>query len=96
MLAEEKIMHGRLYASASISTMIPMILDGAGIGAIPSALVAAELRARKLRVLRVKNAPLPPLHYTASYPVRAASFVVPTVAELARHIAAAQGGDKDK
>jgi DNA-binding transcriptional LysR family regulator len=87
LLANENISHARLYASASVSTMIPMILDGVGIGVIPEAVVSGQLRTGKLRTLSVRNARLPKLNFVAAYSTRPANFVAASVAALAREVA---------
>lgn len=87
ILARENITYGRLFASASVSTMITMVLDGVGIGVIPAAVVERELRAKKLRVLAVKNARLSQLHFVAAYPTSPGDFVAASIAALARDIA---------
>lgn len=87
MLARENIAYGRLFASASVSTIITMILDGVGIGVIPAAVVERELRSKKLRIVAVKNARLPQLHFVAAYPTSPSNFVAASIATLARDIA---------
>lgn len=87
MLARDNVTNARLYTSSSISTTVTMILGGIGIGAIPTAVVAQELRAKKVRTLAVENAALPPYDFIAVYPSGPENLVAAAVAELAREIA---------
>jgi DNA-binding transcriptional LysR family regulator len=77
----------RVYTSSSISTTVTMILNGIGIGAIPAAAVAREISERKVRLLDIVDAALPPYDFVAAYPRGDENFVVPIVACLARDVA---------
>ena len=57
----------RVYSSSSISTTVTMILNGIGVGTIPIAAVARDLRERKVRLLNVADAALPPYDFVAAY-----------------------------
>jgi DNA-binding transcriptional LysR family regulator len=87
LLARAGCSDARIYTSSSISTTVTMILNGIGIGAIPVAAVARELRERRLRRLDIVDAALPPYDFVAVYPRTGETFVAATVAELAREVA---------
>lgn len=78
----------RVYTSSSISTTVTLILNGIGVGVIPVAAVARELRERKLRRLDVADTSLPPYDFVAVYPRAGETFIAATVAELAQEVAA--------
>ena len=89
--AREEVLHGRLYASASVATMIRMIQDGVGVGVIPMAVVESDLRSKRLRCITVRNARLPQLDFVAAYPAKPQNFVAASIAALAREVASASG-----
>lgn len=88
LLARAGCGDARIYTSSSISTTVTLILNGIGVGAIPVAAVARELRERRLRRLTVEGAALPSYDFVAVYPRVRESFIAATVAELAREVAA--------
>jgi DNA-binding transcriptional LysR family regulator len=78
----------RVYTSSSISTMtVAMILNGIGVGTIPIAAVARELRERKVRLLDVTDAALPPYDFVAAYPRDSQTHITAAVAAIAREVA---------
>jgi DNA-binding transcriptional LysR family regulator len=79
----------RVYTSSSISTTVTMILNGIGVGTIPIAAVARELRERKVRLLDVADAPLPPYDFVAAYARDSGTHVAAAVAALASEVARA-------
>jgi DNA-binding transcriptional LysR family regulator len=79
----------RVYTSSSISTTVTMILNGIGVGTIPIAAVARELRERKVRLLDVADAALPPYDFVAVYARDSGTHVAAAVAALASEVARA-------
>lgn len=76
----------RLHASASLSTVVRLALDGLGIAVIPPAIVQAELAAKTLRLVEVVEK-IPELSFVASWPVNVDSPAAETVAAMAAEIA---------
>lgn len=87
LLARDGVKEARVYSSSSISTTVTMILNGIGVGTVPAAAVTLELKDRKLRLLDVVDAPLPPYDFVAAYPRDGENYVTATVAQLAREVA---------
>jgi DNA-binding transcriptional LysR family regulator len=77
----------RVYTSSSISTTVAMILNGIGVGTIPIAAVARELKDRKVRLLDVADGSLPPYDFVAAYPRDSQTHITATVAVIAREVA---------
>lgn len=76
----------RLHASASLSTVVRLALDGLGTAVIPPAVVAPELAARRLRLLDVSEK-IPDLSFVASWPANVDSAAAEAVAAMAAEIA---------
>lgn len=87
MLVRDGIGDARVYNSSSIATTVTMAGDGIGVGTVPIAAVAAELRSGKLQLLKVKDAPLPAYDFVAAYLADPENHVAAAVAQLAREIA---------
>ncbi|MDX2104055.1 MAG: LysR family transcriptional regulator [Alphaproteobacteria bacterium] len=77
----------RIYANASLSTIVRMALDGIGIAAIPPVLVAADLDAGRLVVLP-SPITLPPMTFTATWTLTPDRHVAEAIATLAAGVAA--------
>ena len=56
----------RIFANASLASIVRMVLDGIGVGVIAPDAIRAELDAGRLRVLRTAVA-LEPMRFTASW-----------------------------
>lgn len=80
----------RLHASASLSTVVRLALDGIGIAVIPPAVVAPELAAKRLRVIDVA-ARIPELSFVASWPASVDNPAAEAVAAMAAEIAGRAG-----
>ena len=76
----------RLHASASLSTVVRLALDGIGIAVIPPAIVRPELAARGLRVIDTV-ATVPDLSFVASWRLGPDTFAPETLAGLAADVA---------
>jgi len=76
----------RLHASASLSTVVRLALDGLGVAVIPPAIVRAELAAKTLRVVEVAEK-IPDLNFVASWPANVDSPAAEAVAAMAAEIA---------
>lgn len=77
----------RLFANASLASIVRMALDGIGVGVIAPAAIAGELRSGALRRLRTE-ARLRPLAFTAAYADTPGNEVAAAVARLAGEVAA--------
>jgi DNA-binding transcriptional LysR family regulator len=77
----------RLHASASLSTVVRLALDGLGVAVIPPAIVRAELAAKTLRVIDVGEK-IPDLNFEACWPTNVDSPAAEAVAAIAAEIAA--------
>ena len=77
----------RLFGNSSLSSIVKMTVDGIGVCAIPTAVVAEELASGKLRqIMTEAEAQLPPLVFTASHlntPDHALAAAVATLAKSA-------------
>ena len=71
----------RLHASASLSPVVRMAVDGIGVAFIPPAIVADELRSGQLLVIPTQ-AEIPELNFTASWPASPDSFAAEKLAEI--------------
>jgi DNA-binding transcriptional LysR family regulator len=78
----------RLHASASLSTVIHMAIEGLGIAVIPSAIVENELADGRLQLLDT-DIKMAPLTFNASWLTSPDIAAVERVADLARQIAQA-------
>jgi DNA-binding transcriptional LysR family regulator len=76
----------RLHASASLSTVIHMAIEGLGIAVIPSAIVANELADGRLQLLDT-DIKMAPLTFNASWLTSPDIAAIERVADLARQIA---------
>jgi DNA-binding transcriptional LysR family regulator len=71
----------RLRASASLSPVVGMAVDGIGVASIPPAIVADELRPGQLRIIPTE-ARIPELSFTASWPTTPDSFAAEELADI--------------
>jgi DNA-binding transcriptional LysR family regulator len=71
----------QIHSSSSLSTIIRMTVDGIGVSALPREIIAAELKAGKLREFQVE-AELPDLVFNMAYSAAPGETVVRAVAEL--------------
>ncbi len=78
----------RLHASASLSTVVRLALDGLGIAVIPPAIVAGELAAKRLRLVET-TASIPDLAFVASWRMGGEATAPERVAAIAAETAAA-------
>ncbi|WP_024927690.1 MULTISPECIES: LysR family transcriptional regulator [unclassified Mesorhizobium] len=76
----------RVFANSSLSSIIHMALDGIGVAAIPSQVVAEHLASGQLRVVDTGHE-MPALSYTASFFQRADMPLNSIVAEIAQQVA---------
>ncbi|RUL95614.1 LysR family transcriptional regulator [Rhizobium chutanense] len=76
----------RLFANASLSSIIRMTLDGLGIAAIPKEVAIEHLRSGHLRLLNHRET-LPVLPFTASFVPRPDMPLSGMVAKLAQEVA---------
>lgn len=90
LLAEPGLDHPRIFASASLATLVRMALDGIGIAVIPAAIVAEELAAGRLMKLHTTRR-FPDLPFVAAWIERPETGMVDDIVELAV-TAAARGG----
>ncbi len=72
----------RLHATASLAPAVRMALDSRAIAIIPPAIVAQEIAAKKLRIIRSENA-LPELSFTASWPNNPGNSIAERIADIA-------------
>ncbi len=86
LFARADLPQTRLFANASLSSMLRMALDGIGIGALPRAVITRELAEGGLRLLDV-DPPLEPLAFTACFLANPTGGLARTVAELAGSVA---------
>ena len=77
----------RLHASAALSPVIRMAVDGLGIAAVPAAIAHDELRSGRLRILPCAAA-IPDLIFTASWPASSDSLAAESVGAIAVDVAA--------
>ena len=85
----------RVFANSSLSSIIRMALDGIGVAAIPSQVVAEHLAAGQLRALDTGHE-MPVLSFTASFFRRADMPLNSIVAEFAQQVAGQYKGKSDK
>lgn len=85
MLEEYKINMHRIYASASLSTMLHMIEKGMGSGVLPEVLVETLIKEKKLHKLNLKK--LPSLVFYAHWLDSPNSHTAKTIAKIAHEIA---------
>ncbi len=78
----------RLFANASLSSIIQMTLDGLGIAAIPREVAIEYLKSGRLRLLAHEET-LPVLTFTASFIPRPDMPLSGVVAKLAQEVASA-------
>ncbi|KQU89628.1 LysR family transcriptional regulator [Mesorhizobium sp. Root102] len=76
----------RIFANSSLSSIIRMTLDGIGVAAIPTHVVAEHLAAGQLRVVDTGHE-MPVLTFTASFFKRADMPLNSIVAEIAQQVA---------
>lgn len=77
----------RVHASAALSTIVRMAIDGLGVAAIPPAIVSRELAEGSLRVIETA-ARLPNLSFVAAWRASPDAEMAAVVAALAAEIAA--------
>jgi DNA-binding transcriptional LysR family regulator len=79
----------RLYANASLSTIVRMALDGIGVAVIPAVLVEREIAAGELVVVE-STLDLAPLTFTATWLAEAHDHTAQAVIATARTVAREQ------
>ena len=77
---------GRIFANASLSSIVRMVRDGIGIGVVARAAVLAELESGVIRVVAV-TPQLSPLRFTASWRDGPGGGLGATVARMAEAVA---------
>ncbi len=75
----------RIFANASLASIVRLVLDGIGVGVIAPAAIQRELASGALRVLRATPA-LAPLHFTASWREGPGSTLAAAVARMAQSV----------
>lgn len=86
MLARAGVAKARVFGNSSLSTIVRMTLDGIGVSVIPPVVIAREIEAGQLRLVRV-DAALPDLVFTASYPLTPDNRLAIAIARLAAEVA---------
>ena len=81
----------RVFANASLASIVRMVLDGIGVGVIAAAAIRAELDAGHLREVRT-TAVLEPMRFTASWRAAPGEAAAASVARLAQLVATEPGG----
>lgn len=76
----------RIFANASLASIVRMVLDGIGVGVIAPAAIRAELDDGRLRLLRTTVA-LAPMRFTASWRAAPGETAAAAVARMAHMIA---------
>lgn len=76
----------RVFANASLASIVRMVLDGIGVGVIAPAAIRAELESGRLRQVRTTVA-LDPMRFTASWRAAPGEAVAAAVARMAHVIA---------
>ena len=76
----------RIFANASLASIVRMVLDGIGVGVIAPAVIRAELAEGRLRVLETVVA-LEPMRFTASWRSAPGETAAAAVARMAHLIA---------
>jgi DNA-binding transcriptional LysR family regulator len=79
----------RIYANASLSTIVRMALDGIGVAVIPAVLVEKEIAAGELQVVEAVPT-FAPLSFTATWLAEAHDHTVHAVLKAARDVASQQ------
>jgi DNA-binding transcriptional LysR family regulator len=85
-LFERRGMRTTIHASASLSTVVRMALDGIGIAVIPPAILPNVVADKRLRPLKT-DITLPHLNFVVSWPSTPDSFSAQKVAEIAIRVA---------
>ena len=83
----------RLHASASLATVVRMTVEELGVAVIPPAIVARELAAKELRIVR-SEAVLPDLTFDANWIESSGSRTAAAVAAIAAEVAGEAGGGR--
>lgn len=76
----------RIFSNSSLSTIIRMTEDHIGLSVIPPEVIRRELAAGKLRIVETVL-DLPPLLFTASYPMTLGGGIAASLAALAAEVA---------
>lgn len=76
----------RIFANASLASIVRMVLDGIGVGVIAPAAIRGELADGRLRVLQTTVA-LEPMRFTASWRSAPGETAAAAVAQMAHVIA---------
>lgn len=76
----------RIFSNSSLSTIIRMTEDHIGLSVIPPEVIRRELAAGKLRIVETAL-DLPPLLFTASYPMTLGGGIAASLAALAAEVA---------
>jgi len=84
----------RLHASASLSPVVRMAMQGMGIAAIPPAIAREEVGSGRLRVIETPF-PMPDLAFTASWPLTPSGTAAEVVARIAEEVATADQARRD-
>ena len=77
----------RLHASAALSPVVRMAVDGLGIAAVPAEIASEELRLGRLRILPTE-VKIPELVFTASWPASPDGLAAQSVGAIAVAVAA--------
>ncbi|HXP98004.1 MAG TPA: LysR family transcriptional regulator [Telmatospirillum sp.] len=76
----------RMFGNSSLATVVRMTLDGIGVSAIPSLVIARELADGRLKIFQAER-PLPRLDFVAAYAKKPDSYIAATIATLAVEVA---------
>ena len=76
----------RLHASAALSPVVRMAVDGLGIAAVPAEIASEELAAGKVRIVETEIA-IPDLVFTASWPNSPDGLAAASVGAIAVEVA---------
>ena len=77
----------RLHASAALSPVVRMAVDGLGIAAVPAAIAREELKSGRVRILPTAIT-IPELVFTASWPATPDGLAAESVGAIAVEVAA--------
>ncbi|GAA0404049.1 LysR family transcriptional regulator [Cocleimonas flava] len=84
----------RIFSSTSLGVCRQLVLDGRGIGALPTEIVKDDVEAGKLDILELNWTPSN-LNFTASFPMTPHKPQLQTVIDLAKRVIADRHGQKD-
>ena len=86
----------RLWGSASLTTMVRMVLDGRAISVMPPQMVRAELADGRLRRLRVQDVRLPSVGFHVAYLRKPDAYLSAITAALAQEVARSLPEESDE